>query len=439
MNHDKKPSLWGTFKKRVGEADRRFIFFASLEAVFWAMIAPSSYFVVFMYDQGFTNVEVGIGLAVNAIVNFIFLPIWGMVADRLGSKRKTLLILYVGVCISSVLTTFIVGNVWVTICLCGIVIAFRGSVPALTDSWLVEETNKPDKMGNRLNYGPIRMCGSIGYAIAAYLFYLLFNNLNMDTSFSFLFSAILCVFTYWLVASYHKVNPDAQESNVQRIKVKMSELAPKRLFKNYYFLTFAFIYMLISVPGNFGMSYIATLLGELGGAPVFVGAISSIRALCEVPTLLFSRKIINKVGYVKTLFIIGALLFTEQLSYIVCNQVWQVVAFQMLHGSINGLLLGAAVNYIFSLVPRELSATAQTFCTAACSITAIAGNFLSGLVIDAFGVRMIYIICTICIGSAIALFALSLFIGKRLQIPKYDAETDEVSKNILRKLQGESI
>lgn len=432
-----KISIWQQIKTRF-LSDKRFLFFAALEFVFWAMIAPAGFNVVFMNDLGFNNVQTGVGLAVNAIANFIFLPIWGMVADRMGSKRKTLIVLYIGTIITSVATSFLTGSVLLTTMLAGSVMAFRGPVPSLTDSWLIEEVSMPDMYGNRLNYGPIRLFGSIGYAIAGFIFYYLFNNLNVNTKYTFLFSAILAVLTMFLVISYGK-QEKAEQARIsdyhkpKPVRFKMSELKPGRLFKNFYFITFLFVYMLISVPGNFGMGYVSTLLGEVGGAPVFVGVIGSIRALCEVPPLLFSRKIMDKLGYVKTIFIISGLLLIEQSIYIFCNAMWQVVTFQMLHGVINGLLLGAAVNYIFSLVPRELSATAQTLCAAACSIFGILGNFVSGVIIDAFGLRMIYIICTIAIALAIVIFAGSLIIGKRLGLKRYDPETDLISRAILEK------
>ena len=54
----------------------------------------------------------------------------------------------------------------------------------------------------------------------------------------------------------------------------------------------------------------------MGTAPVFVGVLGSIRALCEVPLLFCSKKIIQKMGYKGTLFVIGTALAIEQASYI---------------------------------------------------------------------------------------------------------------------------
>lgn len=424
-------------RKKHRRLDYRFTFFSALEALFWAMIAPSGYMVVFMTDQGFTNSQIGIALACNNLACLCFLPIWGIVADKLGSKRKTLIILYFGVGISAVFTALFTGNVWLTIGLIFIVLIFRGSVASITDSWVITEVNTPDLSGNRINYGPIRSAGSIGYALAGFLYYFMFTTLHIDTRWSWLASTFFAIPCILLALSYR------EQGNVQaaprRLKaLSMKDLKPGRLAKNYYFVTFFVIYMLFNIPGYFGLSYISQLLETMGEKPVFVGVLGSIRALCEVPLLFCSKKIIQKLGYKKTLFIIGTALAIEQVSYVFCNEIWQVTLFQMLHGSINGLLLGAAVGYIFSLVPPELSATAQTFCGASCSAVTIIGNLLSGWLIDSFGVRSIFVVSTSCTVLAIALFALSLLIGKLCKISHYDAANDPVSQEILHKLYASS-
>ena len=418
---------------KIGKLDYRFTFFASLEVLFWAMVAPSGFTVVFMNDQGFNNAQIGIGLACTNLASVFFLPIWGVVADKLGSKRKTLILLYIGVAISSSLTAIFTGSVWLSIALMFLVLVFRGSVASITDSWVIVEVNTPDLYGNHINYGPIRACGSTGYAIAGFIYYFMFTTLQIDTRWSWMASTFFAVPCILLALSYREQSHLSQPIRRPN-RLSMRELRPGRLLSNYYFVTFFFIYMLFNIPGYFGLSYIPQLLESVGEQPVFVGVLGSIRALCEVPLLFFSRKIIQKLGYKGTLFVIGSALAVEQLSYIFCSEVWQITFFQMLHGSINGLLLGSAVGYIFSLVPPELSATAQTFCGASCSAVTIIGNLLSGWLIDSFGVRIIFVVSVSCMLLAILLFALSLWIGKLFKIAHYDAQNDLVSKQILSKL-----
>ena len=248
---------------RSNKLDYRFVFFSSLEALFWAMMAPSAYTVVFMQDQGFNNSQIGLGLAAINLASFMFLPVWGMVADKIGSRRKTLLILYTGIAIFGTLTSILTGNVALTILLMFSVIVFRGSVSAITDSWLITEVNTPDLSGSRINYGPVRSAGSIGYALATLIFYFLFTRLNVSTRFNWLISASLAVACFILVSTYKETQSDRKAVPVSR-KLSLKELKPGRLLKNYYFVTFFFIYMLINIPGYIGTSYIPQLLRDMG-------------------------------------------------------------------------------------------------------------------------------------------------------------------------------
>ena len=422
------------FRKGRMKADYRFVFFSSLEALFWSMIAPAAFMVVFMNDQGFTNSQIGLGLAASNAGSVIFLPIWGMVADKLGSKRKTLLILYMGVGFFALLAGTFTGNPYLTIFFIFCVIAFRGSVSSITDSWVITEVNTPDYMGNRINYGPIRSAGSIGYAAAAFIFYLVFTRLGVDTRYSWYASTLFAIPCIILVLSYKDRDLNTSLAPRQIKALSLRELKPVRLIKNYYFVTFFFVYMLINIPGYFSMSYISQLLQDFGTSPLFVGVLGSIRAVAEVPLLFLSQKIINKVGYKGTIIIISICLAIEEIAYVFCNQTYQVVIFQIMHGMVNGLMLGASGRYIFSLVPPELAATAQTFCGAVCSGITIVFNLFSGLLIDTFGIRVVFIIGASAMVLAILLFLSTLMIGKSMEIPPYDASKDETSKAILQKL-----
>ncbi len=395
--------------------DERFRFFSGFELLYWAVMASNPFFVLFLYEQGFSNTQVGLSLAVNAACGFVALPIWGLVADKIGSKRKTLMILFAGACITSMCTGFLTGSVLPTILFLGLNVSFRGSISSIVDSWVIYNANTPDALGRRFSYGPIRMYGSLGFALSGLLCYFLFDTLGVNVQFAFAISSAFALLCFSILL-LHKEEYLAQ--NTQEVRLKLSELAPGRLFRNFYFFTFLFVYMLINVPNFFGLSYLSVLLEELGGAPVFTGVIGSVRALGEVPMLFLSKKILKKWGYVKTIFIVGSLLVLEQLCYVICSATWQVLALQLIHGLINGLIMGSAVGYIFSLVPRELSATAQTLSVSSCFIISVAGNLASGWVLDSLGIRMLYALCLFCAVLAIAIFALSLWIGKCARIKK---------------------
>ena len=53
---------------------------------------------------------------------------------------------------------------------------FRMPLTALVDSWVIQTTNESQAQGMRLNYGSIRLWGSIGFAAASFSYYWLINQ-----------------------------------------------------------------------------------------------------------------------------------------------------------------------------------------------------------------------------------------------------------------------
>ena len=60
---------------------------------------------------------------------------------------------------------------------------------------------------------------------------------------------------------------------------------PQRLLHNYYFIAFFFVFILINVAKDFGVSYFSYLLAELGRSSSDVGLLNGLKAAAEVPPL----------------------------------------------------------------------------------------------------------------------------------------------------------
>lgn len=68
----------------------------------------------------------------------------------------------------------------------------------------------------------------------------------------------------------------------------MKELKPGRLFKNYYYMTFLVVYVLMSCSMNFGQNYMSQLMEEVGGNAAFTGVLNFARSFLEIPLLFLS-------------------------------------------------------------------------------------------------------------------------------------------------------
>lgn len=88
-----------------------------------------------------------------------------------------------------------------------------------------------------------------------------------------------------------------------------------------------------------------------------------------------------------------------------------IITFQGIGG---GLFIGVGTNYVYSLAPDHLKATAQTLNGAMNSVAGIVGNLLGGVLIAMVGVKAFYFIAGCMIFGAVVLFLLSFPLGQRI-------------------------
>ena len=160
----------------------RYWHFSGVEFTFWFATACAGFLTSFLQSQGMSSTQVGIISAANSAVAVVASPFWGMLSDKIRSIRTCLT-----VCI------IIGGITWVCIPLVGNwVIAgtsfsmffipfsnfFRNPISMLKDSWVVGSANV-----QRLNYGAIRLWGSISYAIMSMILSLITPYIGMEWTF----------------------------------------------------------------------------------------------------------------------------------------------------------------------------------------------------------------------------------------------------------------
>lgn len=380
-------------------------YFSSLEFFFWAAMATNSFVVVYLSAKGMSNVGIGIVLALNNLMTIVGQPIWGVVSDKMGSTRKVLIICVAGASLMSVILPLAYGDIPMTTVM-AVMTFFRMPLTALVDSWVIQTTNESQAQGMRLNYGSIRLWGSIGFAAASFSYYWLINQGGAPYETAFygfvFFGAVMIVLCLML------------KSDKKKASVPLKNLHIGRLFKDYYFITFMLFYMCISMPVNFGASFLPKLVEAVGAHSEEIGMVVAVKALMEVPMLFLSAKLAKRFSLIKIIFTVAALYMIEQFLYFFAQNVFQIILVQCLHGMAFGLYLSCTVSYIFSIVPRELNATGQTLCAAASGVSAMIGSSVSGWIIDLWGIRMLYVFGGVVQLVAVVFFLLSFPIGKML-------------------------
>ena len=372
--------------------------FSSIEFLYWAAMASSSFTTVFLQEYGFSALEIGSMNAAFTTINIIAPPLWGMLSDRLRSVRKVFALCM----IASAAFWFILPNTvrWVSPLIVLLILPiyriFSAPTNALLDSWILQRVHS----GARLNYGPIRLWGSIGFAIVAVIYGEWLKTTPLDIVFyGFAIAGIPCAVLALL---------SRESGDIARSPVKFRDMQIGRIVKTAPLMAFLCFLVILYMPVNAAFTFLPFLLQSIGEKNTFVGTIVGIKALMEIPMLFFSARMIKRFN-INKLIMACAFIYTVEMSlYILCGTSMQILIVQCMHGLAFGLYLGCQAQYIYRLAPQGLAATAQTLAGCATAIAGIIGNLLGGAIVNAYDVRMFYMLSAAIIFTAVITYSLWL-------------------------------
>lgn len=382
---------------------------SSVAFLYWFGTAACAYFTVLLQKNGYSAAQVGAINAVNSVITIVATPFWGMVADKFRSIRNVIL---ATICVAIPLWILVPVSLKIflgPLALLFIVVPlgcfFRNPHPSLVDSYIVQRCDR-----DNLNYGYVRLWGSISYTVASLGFSLILPRRGVE--FAYYAYGILCL--PFIILMWNLRDPDASAAGGQRKALTFRQMGFGRLFKNYYFITFLVFALFIYLPNTTSNAFMPYLMESVGGESARYGLITGLKALLEVPSLFFMRTLRKR--FPLPVMLAGAAVFysIEALFYANASSMTHIVLIQIFQGLGGGLLIGSSANYLYSLSPPELTSTAQTMNGAIGATAAILGNLVGGALIVLVGIRRFYLIVSATMLCALVFFAVSLFLGLRV-------------------------
>lgn len=384
------------------------IFYALVQSTYWMSCATVGAFTsAFLLGVGVDNSTIGLVLSVTGIIAALISPAVGRLIDKnihISNKLVLLLfsILQAAVCL---LTFFIKGKpAGADAILFGIANFIMLLTQPFTNSLAMSTINADYK----LNFGPTRACGAIGYSIAAFLAGRLTSYFGTDIiplvgGLLFLLCAIM-VFIY-PVDEKRLLKTASTFTASEAPKTSLSALDFLKKYRSFSIMLIAmtllyFSHMLIN---TFTLQVIQTK----GGDSSSMGVATALAAASETITMIlfgfYRTKIkLHNIIRLSGIFFICKILF----SLIVPNVGWFYVIqiFQMFGW---GFLATGIVFYVNELVDETDTAQGQAFA----GITLTLGNVLSaligGLLLDKTNVPTMLTVGTLSaiIGSIILFFS----------------------------------
>ncbi|WP_236634671.1 MFS transporter [Alteribacter lacisalsi] len=371
--------------------DMRIFYFLSFFAIGGLFPLLSVYL---QNEVGLRGSQIGVIMSIGPVMMLIAQPIWGLISDYTRSPRILLAI--------SVTGTGAIGLMYVTaelypvlIFIAAFLALFQAAMIPLSDSMVMNYVHK--KGGD---YGKVRLWGAAGFALAVWVM----GNLSDWFGQSIIFYAFAIVL--WISAWFALKMP--RESQVVRVDLKKGL---RKLIVVPKFVLFLIATFLVFGPIMANNFYFGLLIQFAGGSLAGVGLAFLLAAGSEIPFMRWAGSLISKQGVTAILFLAALVSGFRWLFYFLGPSPELIYVTTVIQGLSIGLFIPAALQYVRSLAPDEVKATAV-------SLYAAVGNglgawfftFFAGLIMDWQNVLYVYLfygVLTLC-GAAVLIIIMNL-------------------------------
>lgn len=338
---------------------------------------------------GFSQSQIGALLGLGPLIAILAQPIWGLFSDRAKTKNSILLVLIA--CSGLSVMFYPVSNafVYLLVLIC-IFTFFQSSIFAISDAVTLEAL---DKRG-RGNFSLIRLGGTVGFAIMSIVFGLVAEK-RIDLL--FIIYALLLAVSFALVLGFPAIEGHQARSSKMSVWV---------LFRNRKLMLYIGANFVFQITLGYYYAFFPLYFKDMGGDAAWLGWSMVISSLSEVPFLLLSHKLFQRVQTWHILLGAGT---AAALRWFLFSQIhsaaWMLPA-QALHGLIFIVLSVTLANVINKEVPNELKASGQTLNgLLTMGVARIIGSLAGGVASEWFGMRSMFlynsvlaIVCVVIFG-----------------------------------------
>ncbi|MCX7772385.1 MAG: MFS transporter [Clostridia bacterium] len=346
---------------------------------------------VYFKNVGFNDLKIGILTSLGPLCCILVQPFIGVRVDRARSKNAILMLLYSGVAISITLTMF--STSFYYLLAIGLVLAvFQSAMVSVSETITLEHLEN-----TKWDYGIVRACGTIGYALLAVLLGYL---IKVHDKSIFVVTALTTLACILIMLGIPRVK--GHQSDGQRVSFT-------KLFQSPQLMVYLFFNMTIQISLGFFSSFFPIYLKDMGGGSL-LGITLFITAASELPFLFNAQKLVNKLGVPK-LLVLSMVLMSVRLLLLsqITNPYWTLPV-NVLHGGTFIVFTYSLATFINKEAPKELRATGQTFNSVlGMGIGRMLGSILGGGLSQTFGLRQTFLITFLFNFVAVGIFGFILW------------------------------
>jgi PPP family 3-phenylpropionic acid transporter len=294
-------------------------------------------------NLGLSGRQIGLLATLSPVMTLVFATPLSTLADR---RRWRVRILVGGLTGYALLLSLIgVPRAFSTLVPLMILLSFFSSpTMSIADSLIARMAAH-----HSVNYGSMRLWGSIGFASSAIAFGALWQKLGLQLMFPL--AGLLFTPVIWFASQLEE--GQAKEQSKER---RPSEPGP---WQDPGLVVILLATFLVGVANSVAMTFEGIYMDYLGGGELLIGMLLAISAFSELPTMRYSHSILRRLQGPKTLLLAYALYGSAYLGYALTQKPSILLLLAIAKGLGFGLFFSSTVYLITVRTPDEWSATAQ--------------------------------------------------------------------------------
>lgn len=348
------------------------------------------YLSLYLLDIGLTAYQIGVVMAMTPLVKTVAPSLWGWAADRRGSRRALMRLACVGalLCFSLLLT---VREFLAIAAVMALYAVFTSSILPLVEATAMEAVDR-----HRVDYGRIRLWGSIGF-----IAFSLGMGPVLDVAPSVLVLwTILALLAFNLWSVYHL--PDSEP--VQRTAAERTAGAARAFLTRPGVLAFYGVCLLMQASHGAYYGFYSVYLEGLGFARSSIGLLWAVGVGAEVAAMLVSGRLLARLGTKRLMVLALALTVLRWWMLATGATLAWLLPAQLLHAASFGLFHVSAVTHTHRMMPASLRSTGQSlYSSLSFGLGLTVAMYLSGTFYDAVGAPVLF-----AASAAVAAAALGL-------------------------------
>ena len=346
------------------------------------MAVIPNYLPILLLVHGYSPGMVGIFLAIAEGAGILSPFLFGRFTDRYGKYKGSIILAYFLTAAAALPLAFIIHPAINAVLVAMLVLGYRSASP------LIEAVTSIN-LGEKGNYGRIRIYGSIAYVCFLFLlqwFPVLRPNTPINISTWAFIAALLAISSIILLPSKYARHVPLPGDSVSMPK----KTAPGKAIWTPVFIVGLICIALSRLAMTSIYSFFSLFLVDYMKWDA-VGLMIGLSGMAEVPLIYFSHRLIRRFGSMPILAFTSAMVALRLLLYAVFPFKAGIVAAQLLHCFCFGLFHPAAIAFISEKVSAEQRSFGMTlYLSVGWGIPALIGNFIGGFIVDRAGYRSLF-------------------------------------------------